>query len=66
MNNKSMHVNCDVIDKLNYKEFNQDFLQQQLILSLRNQMRVVLELLEWLCFTSDATLAFYLANCIVW
>lgn len=29
MNNKSMHVNCDVIDKLNYKEFNQDFLQQQ-------------------------------------
>lgn len=34
---KNMHLNQDEIDQLNYKQCNQDFLQQQLILSLRNQ-----------------------------
>lgn len=34
---KNMHLNRDEIDQLNYKQCNQDFLQQQLILSLRNQ-----------------------------
>lgn len=35
---KNMHLNWDVIDQLNYKQYNQDFLQQQLILPLRNQV----------------------------
>lgn len=68
MHNKSMHVNCDVIDKVNYKQFNQDFLQQQLILSLRNQASEgCARITRMIMFhRSDATLEFYLADSIVW
>lgn len=61
-----MDVNY-VIDKLNYKQFNQDFLQQQLILSLKNQASEgCASITRMIIFLrSDATLAFYLSDSIV-
>lgn len=62
-----MHANYNVIDKLNSKQFNQDFLQQQLILSLKNQASEgCASITRMIIFhRSDATLAFYLSDSIV-
>lgn len=61
-----MHANYDEIDKLNYKQFNQDFLQQQLILSLKNQASEgCASITRMIVFRkNDASLAFYLSDSI--